>query len=185
VWDGVSDGQRLPESLRKAPGLQRLWSQFGSYTKNYVKKWMGATSRYDQIDAKKASKGAREMFMEAPTYISPVYRGFKIEGGYSEALQWVKDNRDTVDMRGGSSFSFSSSTAEGFANWGGASETAGRYPMLLEVRSGVTGLPVRSLSNYAGENEILVASKMKIVQVNDTPQGLHIVLEQIGEWYGS
>jgi len=175
-WDDVSDGYALPSAVKQAKGWGTLWSQMKSYTSTYNKNW--AKENADGSPVMNAR--SRALFKSAPAYVRPIYRGMKM--GPDRPLpiaQFVEKFPvgSTLDLRGGASFSFTPSTAESFAGWGRADS------LIIEVRSGFTGIPVRGFSNHGHEDEILVGSKLRVVEVKQTPKGWHYVVEQEGMVY--
>ena len=177
AWDGVADGYAPPNDIRYASGWKQLWDQVQKYSSDYQKRWV---KDYDPNYVPISSIGsrAREAFDYAPTYASTAWRGMRVHGDFGE---WLENNGPgaTLDMRGGSSYSFNRHTAQSFGGWGGNAKA-----VLIEVREGISGYPIRGFSNHGHENEIIVGSKLEVVSVTRTPDGVHIVAREVGKFYG-
>ena len=178
AWDRVSDGYRLPDSIYTASGWKTLWNQFNKYSSDYTKRWVKDYDR-NNVPISAIGKRMREAFDYAPTYASTAWRGIRVPGDLGE---WLSANGPgaTLDLRGGSSFSFKRGTAQSFGGWGSSSKS-----VLIEVREGVSGYPIRGFSNHGHEDEILVGSKLEVVSVTRTVDGIHIVAREVGKFYGN
>ena len=176
AWDDVSDGHRLPSSVAGAQGWKTMWEQVKRYTSDYEKPW----APKDDFGNPVMNKRSRTLFKTAPAYVRPAYRGMKMGPDRPiPILEFVEKYPvgSTLDLRGGASFSFDASKAEGFAAWGRSDA------LIIEVRTGFTGIPVRGFSYHGHESEILVGSKLRVVEINQTPKGWHYVVEQEGMIY--
>lgn len=160
-----SDGKAIPEAVRKQRGFTTVFRAFKSYTSNYNKDgYRNAT--------------AQAWFKHAPMFARPTWRGIKF-GSQQAKWAWLEQNAPgaMVDLRDGSSFSFSKHIAQGFR---GNSSTG----VIIEIRGGTSGLPVRSFSHYASEDEIIVNSAIRVLEVRDTADGTYVICEEVGKYGG-
>lgn len=162
----ASDAKAFPEGLRKQRGFATVVRGFKTYTGNYDKTgYRNATSQ--------------AWFKHAPMFARPTWRGVKFSTTDSK-WAWVEQNPpgSLVDLRDGSSFSFTKYIAQGFRG----NQNTG---IMIEVRGGTSGLPVRSFSKFASEDEIIVNSQLRVVEVRDTPDGTYVICEEVGKYGGN
>jgi SPP1 gp7 family putative phage head morphogenesis protein len=176
-WNDVSDGYDLKNEVKFASGWKTMWSRIRSYTGSYKKAWTAKTDKGAlTMDAK-----SRKLFETAPAYSQPAWRGLDLNKPSAPfTIDEFVENfpvGSTLDMRGGSSFSFSKDTAQGFGR-------KGEGGVLIHINQGFTGIPVRGFSGYGHENEVLVASKLRVVDRYQTRDGnWHYIVEQEGRLY--
>lgn len=165
AWNDVSDGKPLNPKIQNATGWKSVISAFRRYTRDYNKEGF------------QTARGA-QMFQAAPKYARPTWRGIKLHSEQGVA-DWLTQNPPgaILDLRGGSSFSFSKGVAQGFR--GNTSRG-----VMIEVRGGTSGLPLRGLSAYKHEDELLVNSQLKVVEVRHTADGVYVIAEEVGKYGG-
>lgn len=176
-WNDVSDGYDLKNEVKFASGWKTMWTNIRRYTGDYNKRWTTKTEKGGlTMDAK-----SKKLFETAPAYSQPAWRGLDLNKASAPMRldQFLErfPVGSTLDMRGGSSFSFSKDTAQGFGR-------QGEGGVLIHINQGFTGIPVRGFSGYGHENEVLVASKLRVVDRYQTRDGnWHYIVEQEGRLY--
>lgn len=167
AWDDASDGHQLPAAITNDPASRSLVEGFRRYTSDYVKHWSG-------------NPLARKWFESAPMYVSTTYRGMRLRS-VEAVMKYAEDfpPGSLLDTRDGWSMSFSESVARGFGGHSGGSS------VMIEVRGGTSGLPVRGFSHFSSESEILVNSQLRVVEMHYTDTGLHVICEEVGKYGGT
>ena len=178
MWNAVSDGAPLITAVRQATGWKTMWERIRQYSGDYEKRW---TKKVGDDGDLVMDARSRKLFETAPVYSQPAYRGLDLTK-YNAPFKIDRflelfDVGDTLDLRGGSSFSFSKDTARGFGR-------TGEGGVMIHIYEGFTGVPIRGFSRYGSENEVLIASKLVVVDRYQTQDGVwHYIVKQEGRLY--
>ncbi len=175
AWDGAADGKLLPAKITAHGDAKKIVEYITSYTSNYVKGW------YNKAEKKPRNDEVEAWFKNAPMYASTTYRGMDMRSKKA-AWDYVQNQAQIgqiLDTQGGWSHSFDRRVASG--RFGGE-DRAGS--ILVEVRGGTSGYPVEGFTRVKREQEIIVWSKLKVLEVHETPRGVHIIAEEVGKFDG-
>jgi hypothetical protein len=179
AWDDAADGKRLPKKIYDKPDAQLIVDLISRYTSDYEKRWSGRDRNGNYVG--KNNPLAEKWFKEAPKYASVTYRGMD-QRSRRGAIDYIRDHAQPgqiLDTWGGWSHSFDRDVAAG--RFGGEGRDGS---ILIEVRGGTSGLPIEGFTRVKREKEIIVWSKLKVLEVHETPRGFHIIAEEVGKFDG-